>query len=137
MTRHRCTRDRNGRYQIAGILCYCESIVSCSSINLTLRFITHHILILCILKSLGPCIEAPIGVKPIGCKWVYKRKRQVDGKSETCKVRLIAKGYSKKLGLYHEKAFLPIAMLKSIKILLYILTHLDYKISQMDVKIEF
>ena len=32
------------------------------------------------------------------CKWVYKRKKQVDGKVETYKARLVAKGYSKKSG---------------------------------------
>ncbi|KAL6346159.1 hypothetical protein AAG906_027890 [Vitis piasezkii] len=33
-------------------------------------------------------------IKPIGCKWLYKRKRGVDGKVETYKARLVAKGYS-------------------------------------------
>ena len=40
-------------------------------------------------------IEAPEGTKPIECKWVYKRKRGVNGKLETYKTRLIVKGYSK------------------------------------------
>ena len=39
-------------------------------------------------------VEALEGIKPIGCKWVYKRKRRVDGKVETYKARLVAKGYS-------------------------------------------
>ena len=34
------------------------------------------------------------GVKPIGCKWIYKRKGGVDGKVQTFKARLVAKGYT-------------------------------------------
>ncbi|RVW68552.1 Retrovirus-related Pol polyprotein from transposon TNT 1-94 [Vitis vinifera] len=73
-------------------------------------------------------IKTPKGIKPIGCKWVYKRKRGVDGKVETYKVRLVAKGYSQKLGFDYEETFAPVAMLKSIKILLSIAVHLDYEI---------
>ena len=31
-------------------------------------------------------VDLPQGVKPIGCKWVYKRKRGVDGKVQTYNV---------------------------------------------------
>ena len=34
------------------------------------------------------------GIKPIGCKWIYKKKREVDGKVETFKARLIEKGFT-------------------------------------------
>ena len=34
------------------------------------------------------------GIKPVGCKWVYKRKRGIDGKIEAFKARLVAKGYT-------------------------------------------
>ena len=30
-------------------------------------------------------VKAPSGIKPVGCKWVYKRKRGIDGKVEPLK----------------------------------------------------
>ena len=38
-------------------------------------------------------VDSPEGIKPIGCKWVFKRKRDIDGKVEIYKVCLVAKGY--------------------------------------------
>ena len=82
-------------------------------------------------------VKAPNGIKPVGCKWVYKRKRGIYGKVETFKVRLVTKGYTQKEGIDYEETFSPIAMLKSIRILLSIATHYDYEIWQMDVKTAF
>ena len=82
-------------------------------------------------------VEPPDGVKAVGCKWIYKRKRGTDGKVETFKARLVAKGYTQKEGIDYEETFSLVAMLKSIRILLSIVTHMDYKIWQMDVKTAF
>jgi hypothetical protein len=39
-------------------------------------------------------VEVPDDIKPIGCKWVYKRKKRKDVKVETFKARLVAKGFT-------------------------------------------
>ena len=88
-------------------------------------------------NSVWTLIEAPKGVKPIGCKWIYKRKRGPDKKVETFKARLVAKGYTQKQSIDYEETFSPVAMLTSIQILLTVATKLDYEIWQMDVKIAF
>ncbi|KAL4324674.1 hypothetical protein GQ457_11G025050 [Hibiscus cannabinus] len=38
-------------------------------------------------------VEPPEGIKPIGCKWVFKKKTDMDGNVQTYKGRLVAKGF--------------------------------------------
>ncbi|XP_077227040.1 putative mitochondrial protein AtMg00820 [Tasmannia lanceolata] len=73
-------------------------------------------------------VDPPEGIEPIGCKWIFKRKKGPDGKVETYKARLVAKGYTQKARIDYEETFLPVAMLKSITILLAIAAHYDFEI---------
>ena len=82
-------------------------------------------------------VKAPNGIKPVGCKWVYKRNRGIDGKIETFKARLVVKEYTQKECIDYEKTFSPVAMLKSIRILLSIAAHYDYKIWQWMSRLHF
>ena len=82
-------------------------------------------------------VKASNDIKPVGCKWVYRRKRGIDGKVETFKARLVVKGYTQKEGIDYKETFSPIAILKSSRILLSITAHYDYEIWQMDVKTAF
>ena len=61
----------------------------------------------------------------------------MEGNVITYKARLIAKGYHKRQGIYYDKTFSPIAMLKSIRILRAIVDYYDYEIWQIDVKTAF
>ncbi|KAL0405834.1 UNVERIFIED_CONTAM: Retrovirus-related Pol polyprotein from transposon TNT 1-94 [Sesamum latifolium] len=81
--------------------------------------------------------DPPKGVKPVGCKWVYKRKLGADGEVTTFKARLVAKGYTQRSGVDFEETYSPVAMAKSIRIMLAIAAWYDYEIWQMHVKIAF
>ena len=56
---------------------------------------------------------------------------------QTYKARLVAKGFKQKHGIDYDETFSPVAMLKSIRILLAIVAYHDYEIWQMDVKTAF
>ena len=75
-------------------------------------------------------VDLPEGVKPIGCKWIYKKKRGTYGRVKTFKIRLVAKGYTQKEGIDYEETFSLVAMLKSICIFLSIAAYLNYEIWQ-------
>ncbi|KAK8535581.1 hypothetical protein V6N12_057097 [Hibiscus sabdariffa] len=82
-------------------------------------------------------VEPPEGIKPIGCKWVFKKKTDMDGNVQTYKGRLVAKGFRQIHGIDYDETFSPVAMIKSIRILLAVAAFHDYEIWQMDVKTAF
>ncbi|KAL0463037.1 UNVERIFIED_CONTAM: Retrovirus-related Pol polyprotein from transposon RE2 [Sesamum latifolium] len=77
------------------------------------------------------------GRKACRCKWIYKHKLGVDGEVTAFKARLVAKGYTQRPGVDFEETYSPVAMAKSIRILLAIAAWYDYEIWQMDVKTTF
>ncbi|KAK8667494.1 hypothetical protein V6N13_007643 [Hibiscus sabdariffa] len=82
-------------------------------------------------------VEPPEGTKPIGCKWVFKKKTDMDGNVQIYKGRLVAKGFRQIHGVDYDETFSPVAMFKSIRILLAVAAFHDYEIWQMDVKTAF
>ena len=61
----------------------------------------------------------------------------MDGKPSVYKARLGAKGFTQIHGLHYDETFAPVAMLRSVRIILAIAAFHDYEVWQMDVKTAF
>ena len=82
-------------------------------------------------------MDPPIGIKPIGSKWVYKTKYKADGSLDKYKERLVAKGYAKKEGVDYTETFAPTTKWGTIRTLFSLAPQNGWKIHHMDVKIAF
>ncbi|KAJ9553892.1 hypothetical protein OSB04_017937 [Centaurea solstitialis] len=82
-------------------------------------------------------IDLPQHCRAVGRKSVFKKKTDMDGNVHTFKARLVAKGFTQTHGIDYDETFSPVAMLKSIRILMAISAYFNYEIWQMDVKTAF
>ncbi|KAI3819320.1 hypothetical protein L1987_13147 [Smallanthus sonchifolius] len=82
-------------------------------------------------------VELPPESRAVGNKWIFKRKTDMHENIHTYKARLVAKGFTQTQGIDYDETFSPVAMNKSIRILLTIAAYYDYKIWKMDVKTAF
>jgi len=56
----------------------------------------------------------PLGKKAIGCRWVYKIKRNSYGSLERYKAHLVAKGYTQLDGIDYHDTFSPTAKMSAV-----------------------
>ena len=82
-------------------------------------------------------VDLPKGAKPIGCKWIFKKKYHPDGSIEKYKARLVAKGFSQKPNIDYFNTFAPVTRISSIRVLLALASIHKLVIHQMDVKTTF
>src|ERR1041385_904761 len=82
-------------------------------------------------------VDIPEDRKAVENKWIFKKKTDAQGNVSVYKARLVAKGFRQIQGVDYEETFSPVAMIKSIRILLAIAAYHDYEIWQMDVKTAF
>ena len=66
-------------------------------------------------------MRLPSGRKPIGCRWMFKTKRESDGKVEHYKARLVAKEYTQTFGEDYDETFSPVVQYSSVYL------HLQFK----------
>ena len=81
--------------------------------------------------------ERPYGCKPVGCKWIFKKKLKPDGTIDKYKARLVAKGYTQKEDENFFDTYSTVARLTTIRALIFLAASYDLIIYQMDVKTAF
>lgn len=82
-------------------------------------------------------VELPEGCKPVGFKWVYKTKRDPNGKIERFKAKLVAKGYTQREGIDYVDLFSPMSSKDTFRVIMALVAHYDLELYQMDVKTTF
>ena len=81
--------------------------------------------------------ELPASRKPVGCKWVLRKKYKVDGSLDKYQVRLVAKGFTQQPSLDFVDTYSPVAKFASVRIIMVVTVRLDLELHQLDVKIAF
>nr|GEX02267.1 retrotransposon protein, putative, Ty1-copia subclass [Tanacetum cinerariifolium] len=86
--------------------------------------------------ALADLVTLPKRVKPVGCKWVLKRKKGIPGvELARFKARLMAKGFSQKEGIDYHEVFSHGVKHKTIRVLLAMVD--AFNLEQLDVKTAF
>jgi hypothetical protein len=79
----------------------------------------------------------PEGRKTIGCKWVFKRKKNANTGLIKYKARLVAQGFSQKYGTDYDEVFAPVVRATTLRLLLAIATQRKLKIHHFNAKTAF
>ncbi|GJW04992.1 zinc finger, CCHC-type containing protein [Tanacetum coccineum] len=81
--------------------------------------------------------DLPPGCKPLGCKWIFKKKMKVDGTIDKFKARLVIQGFRQKEGIDYFDTYAIVARISTIRLLIVLAATHNLVIHQMDVKTSF
>ena len=82
-------------------------------------------------------VRLPEGRKAIGCRWVFKVKKNADGSVERYKARLVAKGFSQRPGFDFEETFSPTAKWAALRAILAYASLQDMEMESIDISNAF
>ncbi|KAE9023991.1 hypothetical protein PR003_g14064 [Phytophthora rubi] len=82
-------------------------------------------------------IRRTAGVRPIGCRWVFAKKRNEHGRVVRFKAQLVAKGIKQKFGVDFFETYSPVANMNSIRVVLSVLVAKSYVTEQLDADTTF
>jgi hypothetical protein len=70
----------------------------------------------------------------VGCRWVYKIKRDSQGNIDRFKARLVAKGFTQREGIDYNEIFSRVSSKDSFGIIMVLVAHCNLELHRMDVK---
>jgi hypothetical protein len=91
---------------------------------------------MCCIKELSTwtLVPKPTDANVVGCKWVYKLKRDAKGDITRYKARLVALGFTQVPRVDYVDMFAPVVKFSTLCVLLTLVTHYNWEVHQMDVK---
>ena len=79
-------------------------------------------------------VDEPEDTNIVGSRWVFRIKRDSNGKILKYRARLVAQGFTQMYGVDFQDTFAPVARLSSIRTVIALAASEDWELHQMDVK---
>ncbi|GKF54950.1 retrotransposon protein, putative, ty1-copia subclass, partial [Tanacetum coccineum] len=79
-------------------------------------------------------VDPLAGQKLVSSKWPFKIKEGIEGvQKPRCKARLVAHGFTQRVGIDYNEVFSPVVRHTSIRVILALTACKDYELEQLDV----
>ena len=88
-------------------------------------------------NSTWDLVDLPTGHKIISNRWIYRVKRDANGKINRYKARLVARGFNQREGIDYDETFSPVVRFDTIRVMLSIAANENLELAQFDVKSAF
>jgi hypothetical protein len=88
---------------------------------------------LCKREVFGPAVPTPSNAIPVGCKWVFLRKRNEHGEVVRYKARLVAQGFTQRPGIDYDDTYSLVMSGITFRYLISMAGNLNLKMQLMDV----
>ena len=79
-------------------------------------------------------VDQPMDTNIIGCRWVFRIKRDSSGKILKYRAHLVAQGFTQLYGVDFNETFAPVSRLSSIQTVFSLAASEDWELHQMDIK---
>lgn len=90
-----------------------------------------------LMNNTWTLVELSPNRQPIGCKWVFRVKENLDGTINKYKARLVAKGFHQQYGSYFNETFSPVVKPVIVRIVLTLALTYKWPIQQIDINNAF
>ena len=76
-------------------------------------------------------VKKPAAANLVGCKWIFKIKRDKDGNINRFKARLVARGFTQVYGVHYAETYAPVARYSSIRLIIALAAHYNWELHQI------